>query len=136
MKKIVLLTLFILTLAGCSIDDNQSNYSYEVLPIDSYIVPQSFTLGQTYQIKLKYKKPSDCHSFQGIYYDKNLNVRTIGIQTAVLESTNCKSLTTEPIEVSFKFYVTNTGSYIFKFFKGKDAAGVELFEEVEIPVVN
>lgn len=136
MKKIVLLTLFILTLAGCSIDDNQSNYSYEVLPIDSYTVPQSFTLGQTYQIKLKYKKPSDCHSFQGIYYDKNLNVRTIGIQTAVLESTNCKSLTTEPIEVSFKFYVTNTGSYIFKFYKGKDSAGVELFEEVEIPVVN
>ena len=136
MKKIVLLTLFLLTLAGCSIDDNQPNYSYEVLPIDSYTLPQSFTLGQTYVIKLKYKKPSDCHSFQGIYYDKNLNVRTIGIQTTVFESANCKPLTDEPTEVTFNFYVTNSGSYIFKFYKGEDANGQNIFEEVEIPVTN
>ena len=136
MKKIILLTLFLLTLTGCSIDDNQPNYSYEVLAIDSYIVPESFTLGETYKIKLKYRKPSDCHSFQGIYYDKNLNVRTIGIQTTVFESTNCTPLTTEPIEVSFNFYVTNTGSYIFKFYKGEDANGENIFEEVEIPVIN
>ena len=132
MKKIVLLTLFLLTLTGCSIDDDQPNYSYEVLPVDSYTVPQSFTLGQTYEIKLKYKKPS----FQGIYYDKNLNIRTIGIQTTVLENTNCPPLTSEPIEVSFNFYVTNTGSYIFKFYKGEDANGQNIFEEVEIPVTN
>ena len=136
MKKIILLTLFLLTLTGCSIDDNQPNYSYEVLAIDSYIVPESFTLGETYKIKLKYRKPSDCHSFQGIYYDKNLNVRTIGIQTTVFESTNCTPLTTEPIEVSFNFYVTNTGSYIFKFYKGEDTNGENIFEEVEIPVIN
>ena len=136
MKKIVLLTLFLLTLTGCSIDDDQPNYSYEVLPVDSYTVPQSFTLGQTYEIKLKYKKPSDCYSFQGIYYDKNLNIRTIGIQTTVLENTNKTHLTSEPIEVSFNFYVTNTGSYIFKFYKGEDANGQNIFEEVEIPVTN
>ena len=136
MKKIVLLTLFLLSLAGCSIDDNQPNYSYEVLPIDSYTLPQSFTLGQTYEIKLKYKKPTDCHSFQGIYYDKNLNVRTIGIQTTVFENANCKPLTADPTEVSFNFYVTNTGSYIFKFYKGEDANGQNIFEEVEIPVIN
>ena len=136
MKKIVLLTLFLFTLVGCSIDDDQPNYSYEVLPIDSYTLPQSFTLGQTYEIKLKYIKPSNCHSFQGIYYDKELNIRTIGIQTTVLESTDCKPLTTEPIEVSFNFYVTNTGSYIFKFYKGEDANGENIFEEVEIPVTN
>jgi hypothetical protein len=136
MKKIVLLTLFVLTLVGCSIDDDQPNYSYEVLPIDSYTLPESFTLGETYEIKLKYKKPSNCHSFQGIYYDKELNIRTIGIQTTVLESTDCTPLTAEPIEVSFKFYVTNTGSYIFKFYKGEDANGENIFEEVEIPVTN
>lgn len=136
MKKIVLLTLFLLTLVGCSNDYDQPNYSYEVLPIDSYTLPESFTLGETYEIKLKYKKPSNCHFFQGIYYDKNLNVRTIGIQTTVLESADCTPLTAEPTEVSFNFYVTNTGSYIFKFYKGEDANGENIFEEVEIPVVN
>ncbi|MFV8368772.1 hypothetical protein [Flavobacterium sp. LB2R40] len=136
MKKNILLTLFLLTLMSCSMDDDQSNYSYEVLPIDSYTLPQTFTLGQTYEITLKYKKPSDCHYFQGIYYSKELNIRTIGIQTGVLENAECKPLTTEPIAVSFNFYVTNTGSYIFKFYKGEDANGANIFEEVEVPVTN
>ncbi|CAM4012947.1 hypothetical protein FLSI110296_09260 [Flavobacterium sinopsychrotolerans] len=136
MKKLILLTLFLLTLVSCSIDDDQQKYSSEILPIDSYTLPESFKLGETYEIKLKYKKPSDCHYFQGIYYDKDLNIRTIGIQTTVLESTDCKPLTTEATEVSFKFYVTNTGSYIFKFYKGEDADGKNIFEEVEVPVTT
>jgi hypothetical protein len=135
MKKLVLLTLFLLTLVSCSIDDDQPNYSYEVLPVDSYTLPASFTLGQTYEIKLKYKRPTKCHFYQGIYYDKNLNIRTIGIQTSVLQNTDCEPIDLELTEVSFKFYVTNTGSYIFKFYKGEDANGENIFEEVEVPVV-
>ena len=136
MKKIVLFAILITSLLSCSVDNDNTTYTYSVLPVESYVVPASFTLGETYEIKLKYKKPSDCYSFQGIYYDKNLNIRTIGIQTTVLENTNCPPLTSEPIEVSFNFYVTNTGSYIFKFYKGEDANGQNIFEEVEIPVTN
>lgn len=137
MKKFILFILFITTLTGCSIDnDNQDSYSFEVLPVDSYTLPEKFILGNTYEIKLKYQRPTECHLFQGIYYDKNLNVRTVGIQTAVNTSQVCTQQIPVPSEVSFNFYVTNTGSYIFKFYKGKDAAGKDLFEEVEVPVVN
>ena len=137
MKKFILFILFITTLTGCSIDnDNQDSYSFEVLPVDSYTLPEKFILGNTYEIKLKYTRPSECHFFQGIYYDKNLNVRTIGIQTAVNSSQVCTQQIPVPSEVSFNFYVTNTGSYIFKFYKGKDTAGKNLFEEVEVLVVN
>lgn len=137
MKKIVLFILFITTLTGCSTDkDNQDSYSFEVLPVDSYTLPEKFILGNTYEIKLKYTRPSECHFFQGIYYDKNLNVRTIGIQTAVNTNQVCTQQIPSPSEVSFNFYVTNNGSYIFKFYKGKDAAGKDLFEEVEVPVTT
>lgn len=137
MKKIVLFILFITTLTGCSIDnDNQDSYSFEVLPVDSYTLPEKFILGNTYEIKVKYTRPSECHFFQGIYYDKNLNIRTIGIQTAVNTNQVCTQQIPASSEVSFNFYVTNTGSYIFKFYKGKDADGKNLFEEVEVPVVN
>lgn len=137
MKKFILFILFITTLTGCSTDnDNQDSYSFEVLPVDSYTLPEKFILGNTYEIKLKYTRPTECHLFQGIYYDKNLNVRTIGIQTAVNTSQVCTQQIPVPSEVSFNFYVTNTGSYIFKFYKGKDTAGKDLFEEVEVPVVN
>ncbi len=137
MKKFALFILLITTLTGCTLDDdNQDSYTYEVLPVDSYTLPEKFTLGNTYEIKLKYTKPTACHSFQGIYYSKNLNTRTVAIQTSVNNNQVCTQSIPEPSEVSFNFYVTNTGSYIFKFYKGKDAAGTDLFVEVEVPVVN
>ncbi len=136
MKKIVLFLIVIFTLNACSSEDEHSNNHYEVLPVNSFIVPKTFTLGETYVIKMKYKRPSSCHYFQGVYYEKNLNTRTIAVQTSVLEENSCKALDTEPLEVSFNFYVTNTGSYIFKFYKGEDAAGKNIFEEVEIKVVS
>lgn len=137
MKKLVLFLVLITTLVSCSADnDNTDSYTYEVLPVQSYELPASFTLGQTYEIKLKYQKPTACHIFQGIYYDKNLNTRTIAIQTAINDNQVCTTEIPAISEVSFNFYVTNTGSYIFKFYKGEDAAGQNVFEEVEIPVVN
>ena len=137
MKKFVLFILFVTTLTGCSIDnDNQDSYSFEVQPVDSYTLPEKFILGNTYEIKLKYTRPSECHFFQGIYYDKNLNVRTIGIQTGVNTNQICTQQIPAPSEVSFNFYATNTGSYIFKFYKGEDADGKNIFEEVEVPVTT
>jgi hypothetical protein len=137
MRKTAFFLILLGTLNSCTPDNsNLPNYKYEVLPVDSFTLPEKFTLGETYDIKMKYKRPTDCHSFQGFYYDKNLNVRTIGIQTAEIESYNCKKITTDPIEVSFKFYVTSNGSYIFKFYKGEDANGKNTFTEVEIPVVK
>ncbi len=135
MKKIVLFLVVITSFLSCSLDNDSQTYTYQVLPVDSYVVPASFNLGKTYEIKLKYQKPTSCHIYQGIYYDKNLNIRTIAVQTAVQNNQVC-TLEIPPLsEVSFNFFVTNTGSYIFKFYKGEDAAGKDIFEEVEIPVV-
>ena len=136
MKKIVLFLIVIASFLSCSLDNDNTTYTYSVLPVDSYVVPTSFTLGQTYEIKLKYQKPTSCHLYQGIYYDKNLNTRTIAIQTAVKDNQVCTQDLPPLSEVSFNFIVNNTGSYIFKFYKGKDANGVDLFENVEIPVVQ
>ena len=135
MKKIVLFLVVITTLLSCSLDDDNATYTYQVLPIDSFVVPTSFTLGQTYSIKLKFQKPTSCHYYQGIYYDKNLNTRTIAVQTAAQKDQVCTQEIPPLSEVSFNFFVTSNGSYIFKFYKGEDAAGKDIFEEVEIPVV-
>lgn len=135
MKKIVLFLIVITSFLSCSLDDESPTYTYEVLPVDSYVVPASFTLGQTYEIKLKYQKPTACHIYQGIYYEKNLNTRTIAIQTAVQNDQVCTTEIPPISEVSFNFTVSNTGSYIFKFYKGEDANGEDIFEEVEVPVV-
>lgn len=135
MKKIVLFLIVITSVLSCSLEDDSPTYTYSVLPVDSYVVPASFTLGQSYEIKLKYQKPTACHIYQGIYYEKNLNTRTIAIQTAVQNNQVCTQEVPPISEVSFNFTVSNTGSYIFKFYKGKDIAGKDIFEDVEIPVV-
>lgn len=135
MKKIVLFLIVITSVLSCSLEDDSPTYTYSVLPVDSYVVPASFTLGQSYEIKLKYQKPTACHIYQGIYYEKNLNTRTIAIQTAVQNNQVCTQEVPPISEVSFNFTVSNTGSYIFKFYKGKDTAGKDIFEDVEIPVV-
>jgi hypothetical protein len=51
-----------------------------------------------------------------IYYSKDLNTRTIAIQTAVDKDQAC-ALVPAQSEVTFNFYVTNTGSYILNFIK-------------------
>jgi hypothetical protein len=137
MKNLILLFALITTIVGCSIDNNTSDsITYEVLAIQSYELPDTLTLGETYEIKLNYQKPTACHLFQGIYYDKKLNTRTIAIQTTVNDNQLCTAEVPPLSQVSFNFYVTNTGSYIFKFYKGKDIDNNNLFEDVEIQVVE
>ena len=121
---------------ACSVEDNNPNYRLEVLPVESFTVPRSFTLGETYTIKVRYRNPSNCYFFQTFYYEKQLNTRIVGVVSRVVEDKDCSPpVSTQAItEVSFNFLVNNNGSYIFKFYKGEDADGKDIFEEVEIPV--
>lgn len=139
MKKIVLLLLAAITLSSCSPEDDEPNFYYEVLPIESFEVPQSVGLGQSYEVKMTYKRPTECHFYEGCYYKTELNSTIVGIQTFVLDMDDCKTLENDaPIETSFTFTVSSnqnlTQPYIFKFYKGKDTNGNDVFEEVSIPV--
>jgi len=137
MKKFVLFLVAVFSLNACSLDDdNAPNYRLEVLPVESFTLPASFTLGETYPIRVRYRKPSNCYFFQTFYYEKQLNTRTVGVVNRVVEDNDClpTSPDQDPVEVSFDFFVNSNGSYIFKFYKGEDANGEDIFEEVEIPV--
>jgi hypothetical protein len=137
MKKIILLFVFITTLVSCTKDNVPSNtYTFQVLAVESYEVPASFKLGETYLIKLKYQKPTSCHLFNGIYFTTDSNTRTIAINTAVKDNEVCTTEVPPLSDASFNFIVNNTGSYIFKFYKGKNTDGSNLFEEVEIFVTE
>ncbi|MGL2962700.1 hypothetical protein ACSVH2_02635 [Flavobacterium sp. RSB2_4_14] len=135
MKKLItLLSLFFL-FNSCT-PDNNNDYLFELLPVQSVEIPTEFTLGETYQIKMYYIRPTSCHSFSSYYYDKDLNVRTIAIESAVLQGSTCEDTPTDLVECSFNFLVTSNGSYIFKFYQGQDANGENIFLEYEVPVTN
>ncbi len=138
MKKILLLFAALFVLNSCDLGDDGERYHLEVLPVESFVIPEYFVMGQTYTIKLYYRRPTTCYGFDGIYYKRENNIRTIGVQNFVLERNDCEpiSLERDPSMTSFNFLVTNNGSYVFKFYKGKDDDGNSVFEEVEIPVVE
>lgn len=135
-KTITLLALFFL-FNSCSVDSGP-NYLYEVLPTESVDIPTEFTLGEIYPITVRYNRPTTCHYFNGLYYDKHLNIRTIAVESAVEQRDNCQDLNADAAadEYTFNFEVTSNGSYHFKFWQGKDDQGNDIFLEYEVPVTN
>ena len=137
MKKLLALGLVLFLITSCSInDDNDTKYSFEVLPVESVDIPAEFTLGKTYPIKVTYLRPTSCHFFKEFYYSKNLNERTVAPITLVYQNDNCQTLETTTEDATFNFVVTGNGSYVFKFWKGEDADGKDQYLIIEVPVVE
>ena len=137
MKKILSLLALFLLFNSCSTDSGP-NYLFEILPITTVDIPTEFTLGQTYPITVHYLKPTTCHHFSSLYYAKDLNIRTIAVESAVEQGNNCVDLSPADgaANYTFNFYVTSNGSYIFKFYQGKDANGQNIYLQYEVPVTN
>jgi len=137
MKKLAVLFLLSVMVFSCSMDDNENKYHYEFLPVESFEVPDSFEFGQIYTISVFYKRPNDCHTNQSLYFEKKDSTRTIAIQSLVLDKSTCNLLPDEESHKgTFEFEVLNSTTYLFKFYKGKDENGEDVFEEVIIPVIN
>ena len=136
MKKYVLLLVIAISIMGCSLgDDDKQKFHLELLPVESATFPAQFVKDEIYEIPIQYHRPTTCHVFEGFYYERNANVRTIAIQTSVLERNDCTPATVNPITEKLKFIPTTESSYIFKLWKGKDANGADIFDEIEVPVV-
>ena len=137
MKRLFLVCLVALSLASCSVENDDSNdFYYEILPIESVDVPEEFTLGETYEIHMSYYRPSSCYVFNDFYYDSELNQRTIAVVNSVYPNHSCEPLDEELVDVSFNFKVNNNGTYIFRFYQGEDETGDDIYYIVEVPVTE
>lgn len=137
MKKLLGLLFVSLMVLSCSIENDNENSYFEILAVESFEVPEAFEFGRVYTINVFYKKPNDCHLDASLYFERNDSTRVIAIQSLVLDRDDCKpfpeSIATKG---SFQFEVLSRRPYVFKFFKGKDEDGANIFEEVIIPVIN
>ncbi len=135
MKKLIALSFSLFLLLSCSINDDES-YSFEILAVESVDIPDEFILGETYPIKVSYFRPSTCHFFKEFYYLKENNQRTIAPIDYVLNNNDCEDLDTELVDATFNFIVTSNGSYIFKFWQGKDNEGEDKYLTIEVLVTG
>lgn len=131
-----MICLTLLLFIACSVNDDDVNYSFEILPVESVDIPSEFVLGEVYPITISYFRPSTCYSFNDFYYLKELNERTVAPINYVFDRNDCENLNDELVEATFNFIVTSNGSYLFKFWQGEDSNGESIFLTVEVPVVE
>ena len=134
MKSAFILILTIFTLSSCSLDDDDNTYvSIETLPIKQAIVPLEFEYGSIYTLKVIYDLPSGCHSFYNLFYQYENTARIIAINSLVNSNQACTEALIEK-EYEFEVTVSQRENYVFKFWKGIDDEGHDIFEEIVVPV--
>ncbi|WP_055436290.1 hypothetical protein [Lacinutrix algicola] len=135
MKKILILLIGFATFS-CSVSDDSLVTYQDPMPIETAVLPDAFVLDEIYEINLTYLRPTTCHAFNDIIYKKHNNERTVVIIGTVFQSNgNCTDLGTE-LEASFNFKATEEGSYIFKFWQGKDDNEEDIYLTIEVPVLE
>ena len=131
MKKLIA-CLFVILITSCSTNDESTlDVYYDILPVESAVVPEEFQLGYVHQITLTYTLPTTCHAFNSIYATGIGTERTIAI-SAYASSGNgyCEPAEIEK-EVTFDFKAEEPGTYIFKFWQGE-----EDYLIIEVPVID
>tara|TARA_R110002126_G_scaffold30602_1_gene99751 strand:- start:8659 stop:9066 length:408 start_codon:yes stop_codon:yes gene_type:complete len=134
MKKIILLFASILLFYSCLNSDNDRvNLAFELLPIDEYTTPESFTFGQKDTIKIKYSLKNGCYYFDNIYYEYQDTTRIVAVRSIIDLDSNCTEAITQ-YDYDLVVTATQEKDYLFKFYKGQDTNGDSIFEEVVVPV--
>lgn len=137
MKKHLVLFALLFSFFSCSVDDNSpGNFYFEILPVESVVMPEQFQAGQSHEIEITYLRPSGCHIFNDFYYKAQGNERTVAVINTVYTDFDCESFEDEYVQVSFNFRPINSGIYIFKFWEGEDEQGNDQYYIVEVPVEN
>lgn len=129
MKKVIFI-FSLLFLVSCTADDE---FQLHLLTIDEAVTPASLTSGDVEFITVKYTLPSPCYSFYNLYYEYQGTSRIVAIRALEDLSTACAQTTVEA-EYTFPLQVSQTEDYTFKFWKGKDSNGEDIFEEIVVPV--
>ena len=134
MKRLFLNVILVLLFVSCSQDDdNANNFKIETLPVKEAIVPAEFIFGSRHDITITYDFPSGCHSFYNLFYRYEGTSRIVAVNSLVNESVACTDDIRE-FEFTFEVNVVQREDYIFKFWKGIDGEGENIFEEIIVPV--
>lgn len=143
MKKLLLLLALVTfsIFSSCSPeDDNNLSFTLELVPVqDIADIPEHFERGRTYDIKLYYMMPSDCHYLNKILLEPmGANEWMVAIEAFVVDNPDCnqfEQMVMEEVIVQFTCTTSYSGNNCtLKFYNGEDDEGNPQFIERTIPV--
>lgn len=130
MKKLLFFFLLAITVTACVPDDTPKSEEF-VLMVEDAMVPATMVSGQMATIQVKYRRPTDCHIFNGFYITPDGFTQTISVRSLKFNESNCIEDSETLYEVPLNFMPGQAGTYHFKFWKGQDANGSPIFLELE-----
>ncbi len=137
MKKLLIVLLGIVTLYSCDLDDTENVLiTYETMPIETISMPDTLQVNQEYNFDINYIRPTTCHSFEGYDYKKQDNERRIAVINKIVNNaSNCDEID-EMVTEMFTFKAQDTGTYTFKFWRGRNEDGEAMYIVKEVPVID
>ena len=135
MKKILnFISVFVLlAVASCDIDDG-TNFHFEPLVAVSAEFPESFTVGEIYQVDVTYIRPNGCTYFEGFDFRRTaLTERYVTLVGSVFDDQPCTEAA-EELTVTFNFEVLYDQTYHFKIWAGTNDEGEAIYLEYEVPI--
>lgn len=138
MKKCLLLFAVLFTLASCSLegDEERADFNMVFIAADSIAAPEYVVPGNTYPIKLYYKRPNNCYYVNGVYTEANGYTLTLAVQSILIENADCNSVATaqEVATYNFECPLTQSSSYDLRVYNGDTERGERKFLTVTMPV--
>jgi hypothetical protein len=116
-----------------SCSESEPTVEFKILAIREAKTPAFFEYRTLDTIVVKYDLPNGCHRFWSVYYEYDKNTRIVAINALNDLESICTQATIEK-EIKIPIQVLQKENYIFRFYKGKDSNGVNIFEEIEVPV--
>ena len=132
MKPFLFILVVTLCLSSCSTDDTP-NYEYRILPIEAAVSPQRFTLNTVDTLKLMYKLPTSCYAFNGVYYQYQDSTRIVAVNSILSDNATCTDQD-DIFSYNLLINVRQRETYVFKLWKGNDADGTPMYDEIIVPV--
>ncbi|RZJ31968.1 MAG: hypothetical protein EOO48_00480 [Flavobacterium sp.] len=134
MKKIILLVLGAFSIISCDLGSGEANAEFVLAPVQDVTMPATYKVDSVSVITVRYKRPDDCHIFNGYYYNPEGMTRTCAIEFAHLTNqSNCVA-DEEVYEVPLNFRPVTAGIYTFRFWDGTNPDGSQHFFEAEADV--
>jgi hypothetical protein len=128
----------LVALVSCSTDSAPSvNFHLSYIVADSVDVPEIMVRGQKYPITVYYKRPDNCHYFNGIYRNDANGAVTVAIEAMVLNNVNCEPIQAATPDVASFEYTVPMSVYStckFKFYNGVNSYGQDTFIIKDVPV--
>lgn len=134
MKKLSLLLVALTAIIMTSCDPGSSeDAEYVLAPVEDVTMATSYKVDSISEIMVRYKRPDDCHIFQGYYYSVDGMTRTCAIEFVKLDRSDC-----QPDEVTYqiplRFKPQVAGTYTFRFWDGSNQDGTDHFFVAEAVV--